>query len=100
MTAPDQVLISGVLQSGVVASIRLKAGITNGRGVLFKIQGTEGTLAIVPADSSQEPPSYCARRAGRQTAGGSLNTGALSLGSTGGPGGASFQRCAAVHADG
>src|SRR6266436_1166721 len=38
--------------------------------------------------------------AGGQTAGGSLDTGELSLGSTRGPGGASFQRCAAVHADG
>jgi predicted dehydrogenase len=53
MTAPDQVLISGVLQSGAVASIHLKAGITNGTGFLFEIQGTEGTLAIVPADPSQ-----------------------------------------------
>jgi predicted dehydrogenase len=53
MTAPDQVLISGVLQSGAVKSIHLKAGITNGTGFLFEIQGTEGTLAIVPADPSQ-----------------------------------------------
>jgi hypothetical protein len=35
-----------------------------------------------------------------QTAGGSLDTGALSLGSTRGPGGTSFQRCAAVRAHG
>jgi hypothetical protein len=43
---------------------------------------------------------HCARRAGGRTAGGSLDTGELSLGSTRGPGRASFQRCAAVQADG
>jgi hypothetical protein len=53
MTAPDQVLISGVLQSGAVASIHLKAGTTNGTGFLFEIHGTEGDLAIVPADPCQ-----------------------------------------------
>jgi predicted dehydrogenase len=50
MTAPDQVLISGVLQSGAVASVHLKSGTANGTGFLFEIHGTEGTLAIVPAD--------------------------------------------------
>src|ERR1700682_152172 len=43
---------------------------------------------------------HCARCAGGQNAGGSLDPGELSLGSTRGPGGASFQRCPAVHADG
>ena len=54
MTAPDQVLISGVLQSGAVASVHLKGGTTNGTGFLFEIHGTEGALAIVPADPRQE----------------------------------------------
>jgi predicted dehydrogenase len=54
MTAPDQVLISGVLQSGAIASIHLKGGTTNGTGFLFEIHGTEGALAIVPADPCQE----------------------------------------------
>jgi predicted dehydrogenase len=54
MTAPDQVLISGVLQSGAVASIHLKGGVANGTGFLFEIHGVEGTLAIVPADPCQE----------------------------------------------
>jgi predicted dehydrogenase len=53
MTAPDQVIISGVLQSGAVASVHLKGGFANGRGVLFEIHGTEGDLAIVPADPLQ-----------------------------------------------
>jgi predicted dehydrogenase len=54
MTAPDQVLISGVLQSGAVASIHLKGGTANGTGFLFEVHGTEGALAIVPADPHQE----------------------------------------------
>ena len=32
MTAPDQVLVSGILQSGAVASIHLKGGTPAGRG--------------------------------------------------------------------
>jgi len=53
MTSPDQVLISGVLQSGAVASVHLKGGTANGTGFLFEIHGTEGALAIVPADPRQ-----------------------------------------------
>jgi predicted dehydrogenase len=53
MTSPDQVLLSGVLQSGAVASVHLKGGIATGTGFLFEIQGTEGDLAIVPADPCQ-----------------------------------------------
>jgi len=53
MTSPDQVLLSGVLQSGAVASVHLKGGTANGTGFLFEIHGTEGDLAIVPADPRQ-----------------------------------------------
>jgi predicted dehydrogenase len=49
----DQVLLSGVLQSGAVASVHLKGGFTNGTGFLFEIHGTDGDLAIVPADPRQ-----------------------------------------------
>ena len=45
-------LVSGILQSGAVASIQLKGGTANGMGFLFEIHGTEASLAIVPADSS------------------------------------------------
>jgi predicted dehydrogenase len=54
MTAPDQVLISGLLQSGAVASVHLKGGVANGTAFLFEIHGTEGALAIVPADPRLE----------------------------------------------
>jgi predicted dehydrogenase len=53
MNAPDQVLLSGVLQSGAVASVHLKGGTTNGTGFLLEIHGTDGDLAIVPTDSRQ-----------------------------------------------
>jgi len=44
------VLISGVLQSGAVASVHLKGGTSNGTGFMFEIHGTDGDLAIVPID--------------------------------------------------
>jgi predicted dehydrogenase len=53
MTAADQVSISGVLQSGAVASVQLKAGTANGTRFLFEIHGTEGALAIVPTNPHQ-----------------------------------------------
>ena len=45
--------MGGVLQSGAVASVHLKGGTANGTGFLFEIHGTEGALAIVPADPRQ-----------------------------------------------
>jgi predicted dehydrogenase len=55
MTSPDQVLISGVLQSGAVASIHLRGGTANGTDFLCEIHGINGDLAIVPADLRQTP---------------------------------------------
>jgi predicted dehydrogenase len=49
MTSPDQVLVSGVLESGAVASVHVKGGTANGTGFLFEIHGTDGDLAIAPA---------------------------------------------------
>lgn len=43
MTAPDQVIVSGILQSGAAASVHLKSGFANGTGFLFEVHGTEGT---------------------------------------------------------
>lgn len=53
MTSPDQVLVSGVLLSGAVASVHIKGGTTNGTGFLLEIHGTEGDLVIAPADPRQ-----------------------------------------------
>jgi hypothetical protein len=52
MTSPDQVLLSGVLQSGAVASVHIKGGTANGTGFLFEIHGTEGDLAIASTETS------------------------------------------------
>ena len=48
MTSPDQVLVSGVLASGAVASVHVKGGTGNGTGLLFEIHGNEGDLVIAP----------------------------------------------------
>jgi predicted dehydrogenase len=48
MTSPDQVLVSGMLQSGAVASVHIKGGTTNGTPFLLEIHGTNGDLAITP----------------------------------------------------
>jgi hypothetical protein len=98
MTAPDQVLISGVLKSDAVASIHLKGGTASGTGFLFEIHGTEGAVAIVPADPRQA--TYIQVSEFTVRAGKSLDTGELSLGSPRGPGRAAFQRCPTVYADG
>src|ERR1700693_6431452 len=52
-TAPDRVILCGVLQCGAAASVHLKGGTANGTGFLFEIHGTEGALAIVPVDPRQ-----------------------------------------------
>jgi Gal80-like protein len=49
-TTPDQVILSGVLQCSAAASVHLKGGTASGTRFLFEIHGTEGALAIVPAD--------------------------------------------------
>jgi hypothetical protein len=53
MTSPDQVLVSGILQSGAVASVHIKGGTASGTGLLLEIHGTDGDLAIAPVDSRQ-----------------------------------------------
>jgi predicted dehydrogenase len=53
MTSPRPGALSGVLQSGAVASVHLRGGTANGTGVLFEIHSTEGDLDIVPADPRQ-----------------------------------------------
>jgi hypothetical protein len=105
MTAPDQVLISGVLQSGAVASVHLKGGFANGTGFLFEIHGTEGDLAIVPADPRQatyiQVSEFTVRasQAGKPLADLSIAESYRWV-SPPVPSGAFFQRCATVHADG
>jgi predicted dehydrogenase len=46
MTSPDQVLVSGVLEGGAVASIHIKGGSANGTSLLFEIHGSSGDIVI------------------------------------------------------
>jgi predicted dehydrogenase len=48
MTSPDQVLLSGELESGALASVHVKGGAASSIGFVFEIQGTEGDLVIEP----------------------------------------------------
>lgn len=50
MTAPDQVLISGVLTSGAPVSIHYRGGAPeDGKGFLWEINGTEGDIRVTAA---------------------------------------------------
>jgi predicted dehydrogenase len=46
VTSPDQVLVSGILHGGAVASVHIKADMAVPMGVRLEINGTEGDLLI------------------------------------------------------
>src|SRR5258707_7310744 len=79
MTAPDQVILSGVLQCGAVASVHLKGGHHQRDGVPVRDprhRGRPGYRAGKPSpgDLHTGLRVHCARCADGQTAGGSLDT--------------------------
>jgi predicted dehydrogenase len=45
-TSPDHVLVNGVLESGIVASVRLAGAPSAGTGIRLEINGTKGDLVI------------------------------------------------------
>lgn len=45
-TAEDQIVLGGVLQSGVAVSAHYRAGLSRGTNLLWEINGTEGDLQI------------------------------------------------------
>lgn len=45
-SAPDQVVVNGVLNSGVVASLHIRGGRPRGTHLLWEINGTEGDLQV------------------------------------------------------
>ena len=45
-TAPDQVLVSGLLESGAPISIHYRGGTARGGGLLWEINGTKGDIQI------------------------------------------------------
>ena len=56
VTSPDQVLVSGVLQGGAVASIHIKADMAVPMGVRLEINGTEGDLLIQSQTAKGKDP--------------------------------------------
>jgi predicted dehydrogenase len=53
VTAPDNVLVSGQLESGAVASVHVGAGPGDGSGFRMEIYGRDGTLVATGTVSSQ-----------------------------------------------
>lgn len=49
VTAHDQIAISGVLKSGVIASIFYRGGVSRGNNLRWEINGTKGDLVITAA---------------------------------------------------
>jgi predicted dehydrogenase len=52
-TSPDQVLVNGVLRSGVVASIRLQGATSPGTGIRLEINGEKGDLVVTAAPGAR-----------------------------------------------
>jgi predicted dehydrogenase len=46
MTAHDQVLVEGVLDSGATISLHYRGGLSRGTGLLWEINGTEGDIQV------------------------------------------------------
>lgn len=53
VTSPDNILVSGKLRNGGVASVHVASNPWGGSGLRMEIYGTEGTLAAASADSPQ-----------------------------------------------
>ncbi len=45
-TAPDQIAVIGTLTSGATASVHIREAVAGGTGLLWEINGTDGTLRI------------------------------------------------------
>ncbi len=45
-TSPDQVLVNGVLETAVVAGIRIQGAPSHGTGMVFEINGEKGDLVV------------------------------------------------------
>ena len=52
-TAPDNVLVSGVLESGATVSAHIMSVPVHGTGFTIEIQGVDGTLLVTAAGSAQ-----------------------------------------------
>jgi predicted dehydrogenase len=52
VSAPDQVVVGGVLQDGAAASIYYRGGASRGENLRWEINGTDGDLVISSADGN------------------------------------------------
>ena len=52
-TAPDNVLVSGVLESGATVSAHIMSVPVHGTGFAMEVQGADGTLVVTSAGSAQ-----------------------------------------------
>jgi predicted dehydrogenase len=46
LTSPDQLVVSGILKSGAIASFQIRGGMTRGTEFLFEIHGSDGDLVL------------------------------------------------------
>ena len=53
VTSPDNVLVSGRLEGGAVASAHIKSAPTHGTGFVFEVNGSEGALIVSSEGSAQ-----------------------------------------------
>ena len=65
-TSPDNVLVSGVLENGAVASVHIKNAPAHGTGLMFEVHGTEGVL-IASSDGSSQIGDLTLREPARVT---------------------------------
>ncbi|MCO1582108.1 Gfo/Idh/MocA family oxidoreductase [Crossiella sp. SN42] len=77
--APDQVLVQGLLESGVAISAHLQAGAPGGTGFRMEVQGRRGALVLVSPSriGEQESTVLLARRTGGGTSAGAVTPGAV-----------------------
>lgn len=64
-TAPDQILISGILESGAVASVHLMGGATRTAGTRIEISGTAGDILLTSQGAANVNRADFELRAGR-----------------------------------
>ncbi|OHV57180.1 hypothetical protein CgIS1_22420 [Frankia sp. CgS1] len=58
ITTPDQILVTGTLRSGGVASVHITTGSPMGSGYRFEVHGTAGRLLMVADGDSLVGPQF------------------------------------------
>jgi predicted dehydrogenase len=68
ITSPDNVLLSGVLENGAVASVHVAAVPSNGSGWRMEIYGRDGTLSLASGQAQMGPHRLAGAQKGEQMA--------------------------------